>query len=97
MSEIRRVRLRVSGRVQMVNFRYYASEEARRSGVTGWIRNREDGEVEIVAEGPADAVSRFAAWCRRGPAAARVSGVAEERLAGERRYRDFRVVYDAPE
>lgn len=91
------MRLRVSGRVQAVNFRYYAREEARRRGVTGWIRNREDGDVELVAEGAPDALARFVEWCRRGPSSARVSRVDEERLAGERRYRDFGIVYEPPE
>ncbi len=97
MPHIERVRLRVSGRVQGVNFRYYASEEARRRGVTGWVLNRDDGVVEILAEGAADAVARFVGWCRRGPSYARVDDVDQERLEGERRYGDFSIVYDAPE
>ncbi len=96
MSE-RRVHLRVRGHVQGVNFRYYAREEARRRGLRGWVRNREDGEVEIVAEGDANALAQFAAWCRRGPPSARVAKVEESTLGGEPRYRDFAIVYDAPE
>jgi len=94
---MRRVRLRVRGLVQGVNFRYYASQEARRLGLSGWIRNREDGDVEALVEGEDEAVERFAAWCRRGPPAARVHAVEREDLAGPKRYREFRVTYDAPE
>ncbi len=94
---MKRARIRVRGQVQGVNFRWYASEEARRVGVAGWIRNREDGDVEAVAEGEDDAVERFAAWCRRGPPAAHVHALEREDLGGARRYRDFRIVYEAPE
>lgn len=94
---MRRVRLRIRGMVQGVNFRYFAQEEARRRGVTGWVRNAEDGDVEVVAEGEAEALARFVEWCRRGPPAARVGGVDEEELGGERRYSNFQVVYRAPD
>ena len=90
-----RVRLVVRGRVQGVNFRWYASEEAHRLGLTGWIRNRADGDVEALAEGDDADVERFASWCQGGPPSARVSTVERERLAGPRRYRDFRIVSDA--
>lgn len=94
---MRRVRLVVRGLVQGVSFRYYASREAGRLRLTGWIRNREDGDVEAVVEGDDEAVERFAAWCRSGPPGARVQAVERDDLAGPKRYRDFRVVYDAPE
>ncbi len=92
-----RVRLRIRGRVQGVSFRWYASEEAERLRVRGWVRNRVDGVVEALAEGPSDAVSAFVAWCRHGPPAARVESVECLELSGALRYRDFRVVADAPE
>lgn len=71
-----RCRLIVQGRVQGVAFRVSACGEARRLRLGGWVRNREDGSVEAVAEGPQDAVQAFVAWCRRGPPAAEVSNVA---------------------
>lgn len=73
-----RRRLVVHGRVQGVSFRWYAQQEALRLGVAGWVRNRPDGTVEAVAEGPADAVEAFVAWCHEGPPAARVREVAIE-------------------
>jgi acylphosphatase len=94
---IRRVRLRIRGRVQGVNFRYYAQVAAREHRVHGWIRNRDDGDVESIVEGEPDAVARFVAWCRAGPAGARVEDVAEAELPGAPRYQDFRIVYSAPE
>jgi acylphosphatase len=51
------------------------SREAERLGVTGWVRNRADGEVEAVAQGGAAALETLTAWARRGPPAARVEHV----------------------
>lgn len=89
------MRLRISGRVQGVYFRHYAREQARRRGITGWVRNTEDGDVEVVAEGAPETLAAFADWCRLGPPDAVVTGVREEELGGgEPRYRDFRVVWE---
>ena len=69
------VRLRISGRVQMVGYRAWAIEAATDLGLRGWVRNRRDGTVEAVVSGPADAVEAMIAACRRGPPAARVAAV----------------------
>lgn len=92
-----RVRLVINGRVQGVNFRSHARERAERAGVTGWIRNRDDGAVEIVAEGEDGAVASFARWCERGPRLARVDGIETEALSGARRYTEFSVTERALE
>lgn len=65
----------VRGRVQGVGFRYSTVERARQLGVTGWVRNRADGTVELVAQGTEAALDALASWCRHGPRAARVSAV----------------------
>ena len=57
----------VSGRVQGVFFRGSTQDEARLHGVDGWVRNRWDGTVEAVFEGPAAAVEEMLEFCRRGP------------------------------
>lgn len=68
-------RLLIEGLVQGVGYRAAMGIEAQRLGLTGWVRNRIDGRVEAVAQGPAGALERFIAWARRGPPAARVSAV----------------------
>jgi acylphosphatase len=68
-------RFLVSGRVQGVGFRYFALDAARREGLHGFVANNDDGTVEAVAEGEAEAVERFERALRRGPSRARVEGV----------------------
>jgi acylphosphatase len=72
---VKRVRVRVSGRVQGVFFRATCARLARDAGVGGYVRNLPDGRVEAAFEGPDDVVDRLAAWCRSGPEMALVEGV----------------------
>jgi acylphosphatase len=65
----------VRGRVQGVWFRDSCRREAVGRGVAGWARNRMDGTVEAVFEGPADAVAQCVSWCRIGPPRADVTGI----------------------
>jgi acylphosphatase len=81
----------VRGRVQGVNFRATAAEQARRLGLNGRIWNREDGAVEVEAEGGADALATFEAWLHRGPSYASVESVESEGLPGEPRHRGFSI------
>jgi len=81
-----RARVIISGKVQGVFFRASAEDEARSRGLTGWVRNAPDGQVEAVFEGEKAAVEATIAWCHRGPPAAQVRSVAVtwEEPRGER-------------
>ena len=81
----------VSGRVQGVGFRFFTHDAARREGIQGWVRNREDGRVEIEAEGDADALTRFEMAIRRGPAGARVEDVHVDLMPATGTRNGFRV------
>jgi acylphosphatase len=70
--EVIRRRVVVRGNVQGVGFRYYANAEAARLGVAGFVRNLDDGSVEVEAEGERDAVASFVEWARSGPPSASV-------------------------
>ena len=83
----------VRGFVQGVCFRHATVREAERLGVRGWVRNREDGGVEVHAQGGEDALRRFAEFLGRGPAHARVAGVEHGEFEGPEAYRDFRVAF----
>jgi acylphosphatase len=86
-----RVHLRVVGRVQGVGFRWATQDEAERLGLRGWVRNTDDGSVEVVAEGDEEVVDRFLAWCRRGPTGARVDRVHERRTAATGEFERFKI------
>ena len=67
--------IRVSGRVQGVGFREAMIAQAQRAGVTGWVRNRAEGTVEAIVQGPEAAVEALIAWAGRGPPMARVDAL----------------------
>lgn len=87
----KRARFIVRGLVQGVNFRASVVEEASARHLTGRVWNREDGAVELVAEGDDTALADLGRWLRQGPRLAEVADVERSDLAGERRYRDFTV------
>ena len=82
---MRRVRVRLAGRVQGVFFRASCAERADDLGLRGWIRNVPGGDVEAVFEGTESAVAQMVSWCREGPPLARVErvDVADEAPAGD--------------
>lgn len=66
----------VKGRVQRVGFRFRTMEAAYKYGVSGIVMNQDDNSVYIEAEGEAEALEKFLAWCQRGPLGAKVEEVA---------------------
>ncbi|WP_408957874.1 acylphosphatase [Natrinema sp. 74] len=68
----------VSGTVQGVYYRANTRDTAREKGVDGWVKNRDDGRVEAVFEGPEDAVDAMIEWCHTGSPAAEVEDVEAE-------------------
>jgi acylphosphatase len=81
----------VRGRVQGVSFRAATQQEAQRLTLTGWVRNRPDGSVEVLAEGPRAPLEQLAAWLHHGPPAAAVSEVSAEWQAASGLGRQFEV------
>ena len=73
--ELARARLRITGRVQGVGFRFYARREAVVLGLHGWVRNHADGSVELVAQGARAHVDAMIRWCEDGPPRSRVDAV----------------------
>lgn len=68
-------RLRIDGLVQGVGFRWWAIRMARGLGLDGWVRNRLDGSVEILAHGDQAALAALKQACEEGPRAARITAV----------------------
>ena len=67
--------LLIAGQVQRVYFRDTTLRLAQQLGLSGWVRNRRDGRVELVIQGDPAAVATLADWCHDGPPAARVDAV----------------------
>lgn len=86
-----RVRLTVKGRVQGVYFRASTVQQARHLGLTGWVMNRRDGSVEVLAEGPSDKLEELITWCRQGPPGARVEKVDLQRQDFRAEFVEFRI------
>ena len=81
----------VEGSVQGVGFQAFVIDQARRFGVSGWVRNRWDTSVEVCAEGEHSILERLLEVLKRGPAAAYVREVHVEWQAASGEFKDFRV------
>jgi acylphosphatase len=81
----------VRGRVQGVSFRFYTQSQAMTLGLTGWVANRSDGSVEVVAEGPRPALNRLLDWLRHGPPLARVDDVLPQFSPATREFSQFTI------
>ena len=88
-----RMRLIIEGRVQGVWFRDSTRREAVGLGVTGWVRNRPDGTVEVLAEGQEGDVKKLTAWCRQGPSYAVVTRIHESEEPWKGEFDSFRIVF----
>jgi acylphosphatase len=89
---IKCVQIMVRGRVTGVFFRAAAQREAKRLGITGWVRNRNDASVEILAEGEEDSIKEIVSWAHHGPSAARVESVDVRYRSYTGEFSDFRIV-----
>ena len=91
MADPARIHIMVSGVVQGVGYRYFVMDAARERGLTGYAKNREDGRVEVEAEGDANVLESFIEVLRIGPRGARVSGLDIERLPAEKGFKEFNI------
>ncbi len=89
---LKQAQLFVRGRVQGVFFRASTQREAKRLGLTGWVKNRTDGSVEVLAEGEEEELKDLIAWANRGPSAARVERVDVRWRSFSGEFFDFRIV-----
>jgi acylphosphatase len=83
----------ISGRVQGVGYRYFALRQAERYGISGYVRNLDDGRVEVLAQGEEADVTAFLDALRQGPPAARVSVVEQEIVESSRPLSRFTIAF----
>jgi acylphosphatase len=81
----------VVGRVQGVGFRWFVEREARLIGVGGWVRNRDDGSVEVVASGSKAQLDSLYDRLKEGPRAARIDEVEVDEAAPFSGYKTFQI------
>lgn len=92
MAEVR-LRAVVKGTVQGVGYRYFALRQAGALGLTGYVRNLPNGDVEVVAEGDESDINLFEKELRRGPSGAFVREVVSVRLPAVGEFSDFRIAF----
>ena len=90
---LKRIHIFVTGRVQGVFFRQSTKVMAIKNNAKGWVRNLDDGRVEIVAQGETQDIDNLAHWCKTGPANSRVDEfeLSEENVTDE--FENFEVRY----
>ena len=89
MDNNQRLHARVIGRVQGVGFRYYVMGAAAELGLVGWVRNRRDGSVEVLAEGELETLKKFVQSLQRGSRSSAVKEVKIELQEATGEYGSF--------
>jgi acylphosphatase len=85
-------KIHITGRVQGVGFRWITVREARNRDITGYVKNLDDGSVEIEAEGYKEQLDAFVEWCRQSPGHSIVESVTADPLPAVS-YSDFTIRY----
>ncbi len=88
---ISRLHIIVYGIVQGVGYRYSTYRKALQLGIKGWVRNKSDGSVEAIFEGPRDKLEEMLSWCQKGPSGAIVSDICFSWEDGPPQYGNFEI------
>lgn len=86
------VHLIIEGRVQGVGFRFFTREQAQKLGLTGWVRNKFDGNVETYAEGSQENLENWIGQLNRGPRSAFVTNIKREWKEAQGKFNNFQVL-----
>ena len=90
---MKRLNIKVFGKVQGVFFRAFTKEKAELLGISGWVRNLPDGTVQIVAEGPEGKLEEFLGYVKQGPPLAVVTKVETFEEPGDGEFEGFEIRY----
>jgi acylphosphatase len=85
------IHLIIQGKVQGVFYRASAREKALSLGLTGWVKNTREGDVEIMASGKAENLEKFTQWCRQGPPQSKVTNVISGQVNVEEKFQGFSI------
>lgn len=86
-----RMRILIEGRLQGMNFRYHTQQQAKKLGVTGFIRTLSDGRIEIEIEGGEKQVKAMLDWCQNEPQSSQIKTILYRYDEPTERYSDFTV------
>ena len=86
-------KIKVTGRVQRVGYRYFVQHWSEDFGIGGWVRNQRDGSVFLEAEGRKDRIEKLIKELKEGPSMAQVEDVNVKWAGLENKYRNFEVRY----
>jgi acylphosphatase len=89
---MKQVHVFISGNVQGVGYRQFVKQNARKLGLTGWVRNTEDGGVEAVLQGEEAMITVMIEQCKKGPFLAEVEHCGFEWEEGEETYTEFKII-----
>ena len=86
-----RMRILIEGRLQGMNFRYHTQQQAKKLGVTGFVRALSDGRIEIEVQGDQNKVEKILAWCQEEPQSSQIKSILYRYDEPYERYSDFNV------
>ena len=89
--EIARIQLIITGKVQGVGYRFSAKQQAEQLGITGWVKNRPNGHVEIMAEGYQQQLNQLLTWAQNGPQFANVDDIVINNLTAHNEFDQFTI------
>lgn len=92
-NELKRVEIKITGQVQGVFFRQGVGEIAEKFGLTGWVKNEQDGSVWVVAEGRKEDLQKLVEWCRKGTDWSRVDDIKIKWQEASGEFKKFNLVY----
>ncbi|WP_294883868.1 acylphosphatase [uncultured Gilliamella sp.] len=91
---IRQVKIRVCGRVQGVGFRFFTYQQATKLGLVGYVKNLDNGDVEILIQGDSISIAKLIQWFEQGgPASARITAINVTELIPEKQLNAFNIKY----
>ena len=85
------VNMQITGKVQGVGFRYFVLRQAQELGITGWVSNKPNGDVEALAQGDKEDLDQFIAKVKQGPSLSRVDDVILNWEDGQENYTSFEI------
>ncbi len=85
------MKLIISGRVQNVGFRHFVKKHAQERDIKGYVKNKEDGTIEIIGEGEEKNINEFIEKCEQGPLRSQVDSVDRDEEEAKKEYAEFRI------